>query len=119
MFRMQCVLLGEPRVGRSCPRAVTASRAASSRRTSASASWPRRDVTSAASYAEMTVADIIVCAGVSRRTFYEHFENKQSAFLAAYDEAVGRLLEGVRWAYSTREDLPRACGRPSSCSSRS
>jgi AcrR family transcriptional regulator len=63
------------------------------------------DVTSAASYSEMTVADIIVCAGVSRRTFYEHFENKQSAYLAAYDEAVGRLLQGVRWAYSTREDF--------------
>jgi AcrR family transcriptional regulator len=64
------------------------------------------DVTSAASYAEMTVADIIVCAGVSRRTFYEHFANKQDAYLAAYDEAVGRLLEGVRWAYSTRETFP-------------
>jgi AcrR family transcriptional regulator len=64
------------------------------------------DVTSAASYAEMTVADIIVCAGVSRRTFYEHFDNKQDAYLAAYDEAVGRLLEGVRWAYGSRETFP-------------
>lgn len=64
------------------------------------------DVTSAASYAEMTVADIIVCAGVSRRTFYEHFANKQDAYLAAYDEAVGRLLEGVRWAYGSRETFP-------------
>jgi AcrR family transcriptional regulator len=61
------------------------------------------DVTSAASYAEMTVADIIVCAGVSRRTFYEHFANKQDAYLAAYDEAVGRLLEGVRWAYGSKD----------------
>jgi len=61
------------------------------------------DVTSAASYAEMTVADIIACAGVSRRTFYEHFQNKEGAYLAAYDEAVGRLLESVRWAYSSHE----------------
>ena len=66
------------------------------------------DVTSAASYAEMTVADIIACAGVSRRTFYEHFQNKQSAYLAAYDEASGRLLEGVRWAYSSQEDFADA-----------
>jgi len=63
------------------------------------------DVTSAASYAEMTVADIIACAGVSRRTFYEHFQNKESAYLAAYEEASGRLLEGVRWAYSSQEQF--------------
>jgi AcrR family transcriptional regulator len=49
------------------------------------------------------VADIIACAGVSRRTFYEHFQNKEGAYLAAYDEAVGRLLESVRWAYSSHE----------------
>jgi AcrR family transcriptional regulator len=42
-------------------------------------------VTSAASYAEMSVEDIIVTAGLSRRTFYEHFKNKDDAFLAAYD----------------------------------
>jgi AcrR family transcriptional regulator len=61
------------------------------------------DVTSAASYAEMTVEDIIVTAGVSRRTFYEHFKNKDDAFLAAYDEAAGRLLSAVRAAYESRE----------------
>jgi AcrR family transcriptional regulator len=53
------------------------------------------DVTSAASYAEMTVEDIIVTAGVSRRTFYEHFKNKDDAFLAAYDEVTARLAEKV------------------------
>jgi AcrR family transcriptional regulator len=53
------------------------------------------DVTSAASYAEMTVEDIIVTAGISRRTFYEHFNNKDDAFLAAYDEITARLVERV------------------------
>jgi AcrR family transcriptional regulator len=53
------------------------------------------DVTSAASYTEMTVEDIIVTAGVSRRTFYEHFKNKDEAFLAAYDEISALLVQEV------------------------
>jgi AcrR family transcriptional regulator len=36
-------------------------------------------------YAEMTVEDIISEAGVSRRTFYDHFKSKDRVFLAAYD----------------------------------
>jgi AcrR family transcriptional regulator len=61
------------------------------------------DVTSAASYGEMSVEDIIVTAGISRRTFYEHFKNKDDAFLAAYDEAAGRLLAAVRAAYEAQK----------------
>ena len=53
------------------------------------------DVTSAASYAELTVEGIIVTAGVSRRTFYEHFKNKEDAFLAAYDSITARMSEQV------------------------
>jgi AcrR family transcriptional regulator len=58
------------------------------------------DVTSASGYSDMTVEDVIVSAGVSRRTFYEHFKNKEDAFLAAYDTVVAQLLVGVREAYS-------------------
>jgi AcrR family transcriptional regulator len=50
-------------------------------------------------YAEMSVEAIIVRAGVSRRTFYEHFRNKEDAFLAAYDQAVHRAVTRVRHAY--------------------
>ena len=53
------------------------------------------DVASAGSYAEMTVEGIIVTAGVSRRTFYEHFKNKDDAFLAAYDAITARMSEQV------------------------
>ena len=63
------------------------------------------DVASAASYGEMSVEDIIVTAGVSRRTFYEHFKNKEDAFLAAYEEASGRLLATVRAGYESRDDF--------------
>jgi AcrR family transcriptional regulator len=67
------------------------------------------DVTAAASYAEMTVEDIIVTAGVSRRTFYEHFKNKDDAFLAAYDEASAELVETVVTAVNAAEDFADSC----------
>src|SRR5688572_4984495 len=43
----------------------------------------------------MSVEDIIGTAGVSRRTFYEHFRNKEDVFLAAYDAVAERLVERV------------------------
>jgi AcrR family transcriptional regulator len=60
------------------------------------------DVTSAAGYREMTVEAVIVTAGVSRRTFYEHFKGKDDAFLAAFDAVLAQLLSTVRDA-SERE----------------
>ena len=50
------------------------------------------DVTSVAGYREMTVEDVIVTAGISRRTFYEHFTNKDDAFLAAFDAVLAKLF---------------------------
>ena len=41
---------------------------------------------------DVCVEDIIAAAGVSRRTFYEHFKNKEHAFLAAYDAVVVQLF---------------------------
>lgn len=51
-------------------------------------------------YREVTVQDVIDRAGVSRPTFYEHFENKEDCFLAAFDAAAGRLRERVEAAAS-------------------
>lgn len=56
------------------------------------------DASSSSSYAAMSVEDIISSAGISRRTFYEHYKNKHEAFLAAYDEAAERLLAAVEAA---------------------
>src|ERR671918_1641864 len=67
------------------------------------------DVTSAASYAEMTVEDVIVTAGVSRRTFYEHFKNKDEAFLAAYDAVSGQLVEQVMAAVEAADTFADQC----------
>jgi AcrR family transcriptional regulator len=39
-------------------------------------------------YAEMTVADIVSSAGVARDVFYQHFADKQDAFLAAQQHNV-------------------------------
>jgi AcrR family transcriptional regulator len=58
------------------------------------------DVASLAGYGEMSVEDIIVTAGVSRRTFYDHFKDKQDAFLAAYDAVTEQLIASVRDAYA-------------------
>ena len=46
-------------------------------------------------YAAVRVADVIQRAGVSRRTFYEHFGNKEDAFLAAFDHFSSGLVDAV------------------------
>ncbi|HEU5108210.1 MAG TPA: TetR/AcrR family transcriptional regulator [Micromonosporaceae bacterium] len=49
-------------------------------------------------YAGTTIADIVAVARVSKRTFYEHFSDKEECLLAVYAEACGRLVEVVRAA---------------------
>ncbi|HTU85826.1 MAG TPA: TetR/AcrR family transcriptional regulator [Solirubrobacteraceae bacterium] len=46
-------------------------------------------------FARVAVADVIERAGVSRKTFYEQFANKEDCFLAAYDAGVDRLLAAI------------------------
>jgi AcrR family transcriptional regulator/DNA-binding MarR family transcriptional regulator len=41
-------------------------------------------------YGGMSVARVTARAGVSRRTFYDLFADREDCFLAAFDEAVGR-----------------------------
>ena len=56
-------------------------------------------------YAASTVADVIARAGVSRKTFYEHFRDKEDCFLAAYDVGVDLLLGALAGAGSADQDL--------------
>lgn len=46
-------------------------------------------------YAATTVADVVERAGVSRRTFYEQFADKEACFLAAYDVGLAAVLERI------------------------
>jgi AcrR family transcriptional regulator len=46
-------------------------------------------------YAEVSVADIVAQARVSRSTFYEIFPDKEACFLAAYDAILGRFVTEV------------------------
>ncbi len=49
-------------------------------------------------YREVSVQDVLERSGVSRPTFYEHFENKEACFLAAFDNAAKRLRDRLEAA---------------------
>jgi AcrR family transcriptional regulator len=46
-------------------------------------------------YGPTTIADITAQAGVSKKTFYEHFADKLSCFLAAFDHGSAAMLHAV------------------------
>ncbi|HKF82321.1 MAG TPA: TetR family transcriptional regulator [Solirubrobacterales bacterium] len=46
-------------------------------------------VTAEKGYAETSVADLVELSGVSSRSFYQHFADKEECFLAAMDEILG------------------------------
>jgi AcrR family transcriptional regulator len=58
-------------------------------------------------YRGLTVGHVIDRAGVSRRTFYEHFSNKEDVFLAVYDTIVQRLAAEVRVAFAGGRTYPQ------------
>jgi AcrR family transcriptional regulator/DNA-binding MarR family transcriptional regulator len=47
----------------------------------------------------VTVAHVVARAGVSRRTFYDLFADREECFLAAFEDATGRVLAVVLDAY--------------------
>jgi AcrR family transcriptional regulator len=63
------------------------------------------EVCSDTGYVAMSVEDIVVASGVSRRTFYDNYKGKEEAFLAAYDEVARILLVRVKAAYDANEGL--------------
>jgi AcrR family transcriptional regulator len=63
------------------------------------------DGCSAAGYVAMSVEDIVVTSGVSRRTFYDHFRGKEDVYLAAFDAVTQQLLEQVLAAYEAADGL--------------
>ena len=59
-------------------------------------------------YAAATIEDIVRDAGVSKKTFYEHFPDKLGCFLAAYEAASDELYEHVRAAQEAPGTWERA-----------
>jgi AcrR family transcriptional regulator len=57
------------------------------------------DICSEHGLAEATIARVVAHAGVSRRTFYEIFEDREECFLAALDDAIARVSRRVLDAY--------------------
>ena len=59
-------------------------------------------------YPETRVVDVIEAAGVSRRTFYELYADKEDCFLAAYGLGMKVLYEGTLAAFEERPQAPWA-----------
>jgi AcrR family transcriptional regulator len=63
-------------------------------------------VAAAKGYEATTVSDVIEVAGVSRATFYEMFEDKESCFLEAYDAVIDVVVAHVMSAFESVSDEP-------------
>jgi AcrR family transcriptional regulator len=51
-----------------------------------------------------TISDLVARAGVSRRSFYEHFSGKEECLLATYDELIARLVARIAETYNPDAD---------------
>jgi AcrR family transcriptional regulator len=60
--------------------------------------------TAAAGYSALGLEEIAADACVSLQTFYQHFENKEEAFLATYEVGHAKTVAAVRRALDLRED---------------
>jgi AcrR family transcriptional regulator len=61
-------------------------------------------------YAASTVADVIARAGASRKTFYEHFEDRQACFATVSDEVAGQWLQRIGAAVEGAAGTEQATG---------
>ena len=58
-------------------------------------------------YNATTVAHITKAASVSRRTFYEHFADKEACFLAAYEMVADHIRDSMRVAAEAFDEWPQ------------
>src|SRR5947209_2847556 len=56
-------------------------------------------------YRETTVADVVRIARTSRRTFYEHFEDRESCFLALFDAINDAMMEEIAAAVHPEDPI--------------
>lgn len=57
-------------------------------------------------YSGMTVTAVITHAGVSRKTFYDFFADRESCFVEALEIVLDRGLAGARRAYESADTWP-------------
>jgi AcrR family transcriptional regulator len=50
-----------------------------------------------------TISDLVARAGISRRTFYEHFDNKEDCLLATYDAVVEGVVQQLLVVYASTD----------------
>lgn len=55
-------------------------------------------------YADVTIADVVAGASVSRRTFYEQFGDKEECFLAALDTGFEFVFDRIATEFAAIED---------------
>jgi AcrR family transcriptional regulator len=58
-----------------------------------------------------SVADILKAAGISRRTFYRHFDSKEAVMAALYRLGTDRLLDACRRAFQEEQDVLKQIDR--------
>src|SRR5436305_8039942 len=56
-------------------------------------------------FAGTTVAELVGLAGVSKTTFYQHFDSKQECFLATFDAIIGEVTARVSETYRESGDF--------------
>lgn len=55
-------------------------------------------------YADLTIADVVAAARVSRRTFYEHFDGKDACLLALCERLSEEVLDLIAAGYNPGGD---------------
>lgn len=62
-------------------------------------------------YAGAAVSRVIAAAGVSRRTFYDHFAGKEECFEAAYETCMGEIRRRFESGFGLEEEVEGVIGR--------
>ncbi len=62
-------------------------------------------------YRETTVADVVRIARTSRRSFYEHFDDRDACFLALFDATNDAMMEQIALAVAPHQPLDEQVDR--------
>jgi AcrR family transcriptional regulator len=63
------------------------------------------EAVNAKGFAATSVAELIALAGVSRTTFYKHFDSKEACFLASFERILADSAERITTAYQREPDV--------------